>query len=239
MLNIIKEKLEVMENKRCVLLFDEMSIKYSLIYDEHNDVVCGYEDFGEHGKRDKPAKHALVFVLCGLKQQWKQVIAHHYGTASEEMMKDILWNILTKLLDAGIDVVATNCAQGSTNRGAYEELQVTTEEPYFNFNGKQVVCLFDIPHLFKSVRNNLLDHDFIVEENIFSWNVLKKVYSEDNSTIRHKLTPAHIMPDSFQKMNVKLATQVLSGHLATSIYAATHTILFENQCYCIKKVFKK
>lgn len=98
------EVLSALENKRCVLLFDGMSIKYSLVYDENNDVVCGYEDFGEHGRRNKPAKHALVFMLCGLNQQWKQ------------MMKEILCNILTKLVDAGIDVVATNCDQGSANR---------------------------------------------------------------------------------------------------------------------------
>lgn len=92
-----------------------------------------------------------------------------------------------------------------------------------NVNGKQVVCLFDMPHIFKSIRNNLLDHDFIVNDKIVSWNILQKVFSEDNSTIRamHKLTPAHIMPDSFQKMNVKLATQVFSAHVSTSIYAAT------------------
>lgn len=75
-INIIKEKCEDMKsiNKKCVLCFDEMSLKYAYEYDQKNDFVAGYEDFGgEFGRNSKPAKHALVFMLNGLNKQWKQV----------------------------------------------------------------------------------------------------------------------------------------------------------------------
>lgn len=54
-----------------------------------------------------------------------------------------------------------------------------------------IVCLFDIPHLFESVRNNLLENDFEIYGKITSWNVLRKIFSEDYHIIRaiHKLTP--------------------------------------------------
>lgn len=74
-IKIIKEKYEDMKplNRKCVLCFDEMSIKYAYEYDLKNDIVAGFEDFGELGRVNKPAKHALVFMLCGLNKQWKQV----------------------------------------------------------------------------------------------------------------------------------------------------------------------
>lgn len=53
----------------------------------------------------------------------------------------------------------------------------------------------------------------------------------DSGTIRakHKLTPAHIAPDSFQNINVTLATQIFSSTVATAIYASIHTDLFSDE----------
>lgn len=45
----------------------------------------------------------------------------------------------------------------------------------------------------------------------------------------HKLTEAHIRPDSFQKMNAKLAMQVFSHHVSTAIFAASTTNLFDEK----------
>lgn len=131
----------------------------------------------------------------------------------------------------GIEVVAISCDQGPSNRLAFEKLGITIENPYIMVQDKQIVCLYDVPHLFKSVRNNLLDNDFIVEGDIVSWNILKKIFLEDSGTVRamHKLTPAHISPDTFQKMNVRLATQVFSSKVATAIYSALHTDLFTEE----------
>lgn len=107
---------------------------------------------------------------------------------------------------------------------------VTMENPYINVNDGLIVCMYDVPHLFKSIRNNLLQHDFEIDGKIISWNVLRKNFSEDNHTIRamHKLTRAHIEPDSFQKMKVKLATQIFSANVSTTIYASAQTDLFSD-----------
>lgn len=105
---------------------------------------------------------------------------------------------------------------------------VTVADPWVRVNDTLIVCMYDVPHLFKSIRNNLLEHDIEIDGKIVSWNVLRKIFSEDNHTIRamHKLTPAHIDPDSFQKMKVKLATQIFSSHVSTTIYASAQTKLF-------------
>lgn len=105
------------------------------------------------------------------------------------------------------------------------------ENPWINLNDTLIVCMFDVPHLFKSIRNNLLEHDIEIDGRIISWNVLRKVFSEDNHTIRamHKLTPSHIEPDSFQKMKVKLATQIFSANVSTTLYASAQNQLFSEE----------
>lgn len=233
MISIIKEKLEDGNpiNRKCILLLDEMTIKNHLQYDEKTDKIYGYEDFQEFGRNATPARHALVFMLSGINKQWKQVIAHYYGTAKKDLLKDIILRLLEKLVAEGIEVVAVNCDQGSANRGAYDLMGVTVEDPWINVADGPIFCMHDVPHLFKSIRNNLLEHDIEIDGKLISWNILRKVFSEDSDTIRamHKLTPAHINPDSFQKMKVKLATQVFSTHVATTIYASAQTDLFTDE----------
>lgn len=205
MINIIQEKLEDMNpiNRKCILLLDEMTIKNNLQYDEKTDKIYGYEDYQEFGRTSKPAKHALVFMLSGINKQWKQATAHFYGTADKYLLHDIILKLLNSLVIKRIDVVAINCDQGSSNRGAYDLMGVTVNDPWINVQDKPIFCLFDVPHLFKSIRNNLLNHDIEINGNIVSWNILRKIFGEDNHTIKamHKLSPAHIDPDSFQKMS--------------------------------------
>lgn len=114
MIEIIKDKLTDLNpiNRKCILLLDEMTVKNNLQYNEKIDVIFGYEDFGDFGRNISTAKHALVFMLCGINKHWKQVVAHFYGTAKKELLKTIILNILESLIAMGIDVVAVNCDQG-------------------------------------------------------------------------------------------------------------------------------
>ena len=134
------------------------------------------------------------------------------------------------MVDQGFDVVAIVCDQGASNRTAYKKLGVTTKNPYINTNERRIFCFYDVVHLFKSIRNNLLVSNIQINEEV-SWSILKKLFYAENQIIRsmHNLTEAHIKPDNFQKMRVKLATQVFSHHVSTAIFAAASTNLFNNQ----------
>lgn len=59
------------DEKQCFLEFDEMSIKKALEYDSKYDVVEGFEDLGPLGRSTSIGTHALLFLLRGLKYQWK------------------------------------------------------------------------------------------------------------------------------------------------------------------------
>jgi hypothetical protein len=68
------------EDRVCALIFDEVSIKSSLSYAAGPDHVEGLEDFGPVlGRSKKIANQALVFMVRGLKQKWKQPIAYYFS----------------------------------------------------------------------------------------------------------------------------------------------------------------
>ena len=56
------------ENGFCGIIFDAMSIKESLHFDNVSDSLIGRENFGELGSSLKPANHALVFMVTELKK---------------------------------------------------------------------------------------------------------------------------------------------------------------------------
>jgi len=70
-------------------------------------------------------------------------------------------------------------------------------------------ALFDVPYLFKNLRNHLIKKDFIFEEKQVSFKDIKKKYMLDkNSSTRRVLlhiTEAHISPNPF--LLCKLALQ--------------------------------
>ena len=80
--------------------------------------------------------------------------------------------------------------------------------------------MHDPPHLIKNVRNNLLTYDFLIGDSVVSFDHIVKLFElEDKSSLRFvpKLTRCHIEMNNFKKMNVKLATQVLSHSVASAI----------------------
>lgn len=93
-------------------------------------------------------------------------------------------------------------------------------------HGYEIVPLYDTPHLFKCLRNNLLTKLLEIEvgskeRKYVSWDVVEAAYEKDKirGPDRHlkKITSVHVSPDNFQKMRVKYAVQVFSKTLATEI----------------------
>lgn len=112
-------------------------------------------------------------------------------------------------------------------------MEVTPENPVGDINNKKVICLFDPPHLIKSIRNCLLKGEIKVGNDIILWKILKKNMHKKN--ILHilktcfKLTESHINPNSFEKLNVKLATPVFSLNVSTGIELAISLNIFNSK----------
>lgn len=71
----------------------------------------------------------------------------------------LIFQILHQCFAAGIQISATVCDMDGVNRRALSILGATKEHPRIIVNGKEIVTLFDTPHLLKCFRNLFLKYD--------------------------------------------------------------------------------
>lgn len=224
-------KVSVMSHKckDCVILFDEMSLMANFEYSNSMDIIEGFEDLGHLGRTKNAGKYASVFLVRGMQQNWKITVAYFISEKglSGTQIKTILYDLIEKVLGVGLSPHSFICDQGSSNRKALKDMGVSFEKPYFEVKNRKIYCIFDVPHLVKSLRNNLLTCDFVADGKIISFENIRRVYRSDtsSSTTRAmwKLTPAHLWPNAFQKMSVRLATQLFSLSVAAAIRASCST----------------
>lgn len=133
-------------------------------------------------------------------------------------LKEILTTAIKKLFQSGLRPMAVINDQGMCKLG--RALNITIEHPVFEVDGNQLVYMYDSPHLLKSARNNLIKYSYEVDGYSSSFGHVRSVY-DFFSTMAYtgvvKLTPAHIDPSIWEKMRVKLATQVMSNSVACAM----------------------
>jgi hypothetical protein len=224
----LRKKVDTMlENEKCcVLTFDGMALKSKLQYVESQDVIAGFLDLDEFGDRSaEVAKQALQYMVRGISTRWKQPLGHFFGgtVVKAETLKDMTMKAVSLLEDIGLSVMAVVCDQEASHRVLYNLLGATNDEPWFKSQrDNKVYVLYDIPHLIKNLRNNLLNYDIIsaTGEPVASFAVIRRLYDlEKMSSLRlcPKLTDGHVNLKPFKKMKVSLATQVLSHSVGSAI----------------------
>ncbi|KAG8230451.1 hypothetical protein J437_LFUL009939 [Ladona fulva] len=135
--------------RMCLLMFDDMSLKPHLDYRSKSDFIVGFEIMA--------IWYAIVFMVHGLLQKWKQPIAVYFSsspTNSEILvahMKEVLW----QHQKAGLCVTGIVCDMGTNNVKTLKTLGSTTENPCIQSEGQEIITLFDPPHRLKSTRNLL------------------------------------------------------------------------------------
>ena len=213
---------ETYQGTACIISLDEMSIMRHLEYSKDLDLVEGFQDLGHLGRKPITANYALVFMIRGF-YNWKFPVSYflsHSGVKHENLCI-LLQELIALLEQAGLDPKMIVCDQGSSNRSMLKQLNVTPENPFFISNGKKIYAIFDVPHLFKSFRNNMLNGNFNLNGKIIRFEDIRRTYEIDKenkkSRMLMKLTHSHLQPDNFQKMNVKLAVQIFSHSVASAI----------------------
>lgn len=210
------------KKKICCLLFDEVALKPRLIYNPTTDYIEGYTDFGELGRQDTIADHALVFMLQGIGQRFKQPIAFYFikGTVSKEKLASIIIEIISKVNSTGFTIINTVCDQGPTNMGAIKILKnlkgLDSNENYFYVDSKKIYIIYDVPHLFKSLRNNFFNHGTVeYDHKTAHWSSIEKVEEKNRRFLYFsKIKKIHVSPKYRAKMKVKYAAQILSNTTA-------------------------
>lgn len=217
------------KEKACSVCFDEIYIKEFLEYSKEFDFIEGFEDLGRYGRSSKTANSVLVFMAQGIYSPWKLPIAYflaHSGV-NKTILKKIIIDVLQKLFEIGLCPKIIVCDQGTNNQSTLKSLNVSVENPFFFVNNNKIFSIFDIPHLLKSIRNNLIGACYKKDDKIISFNDIKQTYELDKKNNKSrslvKITDAHIYPSSFQKMRVKLAAQLLSHSMAATIRTCKET----------------
>ena len=223
-ISLLAEKHRRMQpsDRLVVLSLDEMKVRKKLVYHRGEDYVEGFEDLGEMGRTERVADQALVLMARGLKQSWKQPIGFFYsaGPTPGETLQELVSDAIRKLRKAHMNVVATVCDMGKPNQDLLNRLGVSIDRPIFTVDDEEVVALYDVPHLFKCIRNALYKYDISHNGKKASWQHIRKFYAEDSKgTVRTapSLKKCHVQLEAFKKMKVKFATKVMSRSVSTGI----------------------
>lgn len=209
-----------------------MTIQKGLHFNSKYDELEGFEDWGEFGGRSsRLATRAVTVMARGILVNWKQPLFYFlsHGPMKGALLNQILESCIEKLQDASMHVRAIVFDQASNNRYVTNTRIVDEEHPYFFVRGEKIYVLYDIPHLFKSMRNTLKAHDIWTGPGQkASWKHIVAAYFKTcrkGFSLLPKITFRHIFPDGFSKMSVKLAVQVLSH----GMYAAIKTLVFHKR----------
>lgn len=225
----------VVQDRLCTLIFDEMSITPQLHYNIYTDDLVGFENYGKE-KTANFANHVLVFMVKGVKRNFKQPVAYYFTqTLKTTKLKEIINEVITNVQATGLKIIATVCDQSSTNVSAINNLIAEAKQTYLQvgkewrkdiilINNNEIIPLYDTPHLIKGIRNNLLNKEMIyVHESKIKnvkWEYFQRVFAADRShgelRLLPKLTIEHIEPEKIKKMRVKNAVQVLSYSMAVA-----------------------
>ncbi|XP_026471481.1 uncharacterized protein LOC113375750 [Ctenocephalides felis] len=222
-------------SKYCVLMFDEISLSSELSYDRKKDHIVGFVELA-NGRKSLFADHALVFMIKGIKDRWKQPVALYFseGGVNSSDLKYLIVDVAKKLFNIGLKVVATVCDQYAANCKAVNMLLNDTEEYYktknlhwnklfFEIDGHEIVPLYDPPHLLKCMRNNFAKYNvkFIGLDGVeyeASWKDIIDYYNHDSTSSMFRrcptLTEHHLDQTKMKRMKVSLAAQVFSQRVA-------------------------
>ncbi|KAL3191906.1 hypothetical protein MRX96_059410 [Rhipicephalus microplus] len=197
--------------------------------------LLGKVNFAEHTRSsdcEKDGDHVLVFLFRPFPGGWSQTVGTFcsFGAAPGSIVAKLLLQCIVHLSNAGAIVDAVTCDNSTPNRSALRSLGINSDQKELQTSfqhpcdpSRTVQALIDPPHVFKCIRNNLQKvGKFLLPEghevHHFHYSALLE-YEEQQAGLRAvpKLTRAHIFPNAFQKMSVRLAVQLFSGSTASAM----------------------
>ncbi|KAK3932023.1 DNA transposase [Frankliniella fusca] len=213
-LALLKKKVENLKSRdrQCVLLFDEVFLRGRFLNNNIKNIVTGFEDFGQRGRTDFIADHAMVFMVQGLHVKWTLPIAYYFvsKTCPASLLKYLIEDVVKALTDIGIIVKATVSDQGPTNRTAIDALRKSSgDNIIYSVAGQRLVHIWDMPHILKNIRNSLITSDLeFSSKKVAKWRQLIDFYIYDQTRIKlSSLTMRHVNPQGRDKMRVSYAAQ--------------------------------
>lgn len=223
-------------DRNCILMFDEIALSEQAILDKVNDKIVGYVDLGSLGRKNQFANQALVFMIHGLHKAWKQPIAFYFtrDTIRTPDLKYLIIEVISSLQSIGLEVLATVCDQGPTNRAAIEQLSNDKRDNipsyYFTVNDKKIFTLFDPPHLLKSTRNAFVNYNIQFENTkIAKFQHIEQCFQIDRTKrfqALRKIREAYLNLDRYPRLKMKVC--VAARTFSNTVAAAIETMIGNN-----------
>lgn len=78
----------------------------------------------------------------------------------------MILQVLGACFEAGLEVIGTVCDCDGVNIRALNAMGASTDNPYFEYEGHEIVTILDPPHLLKCFRNNFIKHDIAFKQDV-------------------------------------------------------------------------
>lgn len=221
-----------LQDKLCCLLFDEIPLKESLMYDQSKDIIIGLSDDG-NGRNNRIANTALIVAVSGISRKWMQPVASvvSHDATPALVVRQLLFALIQQLETKGLLVKALVCDQDSNNVSLLKMLVRSFHEPTFLVNGRKTYFIFDTPHLIKCTRNNLKGNKLTIGSEVVDWKHIETMYETTRSADRTSDAPAELLKSKLAKklrlqhirkmsstdMAVKYATQIFSESVSIAL----------------------
>ncbi|XP_044264322.1 uncharacterized protein LOC123011099 [Tribolium madens] len=212
----IKKKSIPLQERLCVLLFNEIDLALHLDYLTKEDYIIGFEDTG-WSRNKNVADTALVFMLRSIYGNWKQPVAFafHDSPLNQKTLVRFIKTIAKETKNAGLNLIAMICTHADHNVETVDML--LEESKSVVLEGQEVVPIFDPSSLLLSTRNALSEAPLTFKKDgvlkTAKWEHLVKAHEIDRelSNCLTKITKSHLAPDS---LSFTKCIQTLSGTFA-------------------------
>uniref|UniRef100_A0A1A9UST4 Transposable element P transposase-like RNase H domain-containing protein n=1 Tax=Glossina austeni TaxID=7395 RepID=A0A1A9UST4_GLOAU len=180
----IKEALKRMREaeKICSLHFDEVGVEKCLTYNEEDDVVERFVDFGS-SKESVVASGIMCFMIRSLFGNYKLLLSYYCvnNLNSDKLSAMISDNIDYAQRELGLNIKVLVCDECRLNTSAVRKMR--KKKPEY----ESIVSVIDYSHLLKDIYINLQKGKF--QNPYVMYEILHRVYRNEKSNEKFKLCP--------------------------------------------------
>ena len=132
-------------DQHVILMFDGMSLRSCLKYDNQRDTVHGFVDMrGFASPSTSVAKTAVQFLVRGICTRWKHPLGYFFAgnSVSACVLQRMIKGAIDVLQSMEFKVAAVVCDQESGHRVCYRDMGVTTQKPWITTTSSGEYFLF-------------------------------------------------------------------------------------------------
>lgn len=223
------------DEKDCVLIMDETPANLFVM---SSNTKIGNSTLPNH---KRTGINVLVFMLGGISTRWKQIIAYYFTekTIEGNVYHDIIVDIITKVKNIGLNIVALKSNMGLSNQSLWRKWNITARRhctvsnylPHPLDDARKLFVIPDVPHTFKNIKNMFKINKILYISNevqtfynlptnricIYHIDEIIKYQEELDFVLVPKQSERDLMPNHFQKLEAEKSTNAFNYDICTAL----------------------